>query len=56
MLCVKILIGCEVVRDGGCGLAKHIRHDGIQRHVADGERVLEAVFLTAFRGCELIAV
>ena len=41
---VKILVGYEVVRNRGCGLAKHIRHDGIQRHIADGEGILKAVF------------
>ena len=48
MLWVKILIGCQVIRDSGRGLAKHIRHDGIKRHIADGEGILETVLLTAF--------
>lgn len=53
---VKILIGCEEIRNSGCGLAKHIRYDGIHRHVADGKRIWEAVFLATFHGYELIAV
>ena len=53
---IKILVGCEVVRNRGCGLAKHIGHDGIKRHIADGKSVLKAVFLAAFHRCELIAI
>lgn len=56
MLWVKILVGCEVVRNGSCGLAKHIGHDGIQRHIADGKSVLKAVFLAASHGYQFIAV
>ena len=48
MLGIKILIGCKVVRNSGCGLAKHIRHDGIKRHIADGEGILETVFSLLF--------
>ena len=56
MLGVKILVGCEVIRNSGCGFAKHIGHDGIQRHIADGKGILKAVFLAASHRCELIAV
>ena len=56
MLGVKILIGCEVVRNCGCGLAKHVGHDGIQRHIADGKSVLKAVFLAAFHRREFVAI
>ena len=56
MLWVKILIGCQVIRDSGRGLAKHIRHDGIKRHIADGEGILETVLLTAFHRSEFVAV
>ena len=56
MLGVKILVGCEVVRNRSCGLAKHIGHDGIKRHIADGKSVLKAVFLAAFHRCEFIAI
>ncbi len=56
MLGIKILIGCKVVRDSGRGLAKHIRHDGIKRHIADGEGILETVLLTAFHRSEFVAV
>ena len=56
MLGVKILVGCEVVRNSGCGLAKHIGHDGIKRHIADSKSILKTVFLTAFHRCELIAI
>jgi len=53
MLSVKILIGCQVIRDSSCGLPKHIRHDGFKSHIADGKCILGAVFLTAFHRCEL---
>ena len=53
---VKILVGYEVVRNRGCGLAKHIRHDGIQRHIADGEGILKAVFPAASHRFEFVAV
>ena len=43
-------------RNCGCGLAKHIGHDGIKRHIADGKSVLKAVFLAAFHRCEFIAI
>lgn len=47
MVRVKGFVGCEVIRNGGCGFAKHIRHNGIQSHIANGERILKVVFLTA---------
>ena len=56
MLGVKILVGCEVVRNRSCGLAKHIGHDGIKRYIADGKSILKTVFLAAFHRCELIAI
>ena len=56
MLGVKILAGCEVVRNSGCGLAKHIGHDGIQSHIADGEGILKTVFLAASHRCKFVAV
>ena len=56
MLWVKILIGCQVIRDSGRGLAKHIRHDGIKRHIADSEGILETILLAAFHRSEFVAV
>lgn len=56
MFRIKGFVGCEVIRDGGCGFTKHIRHDRIQSYIADCERILKAVFLTAFHGNQLIAV
>ena len=47
MLRVEGFVGCQVIRDGGCGFAKHVRHDGVERDIADGKSVLKAVFLTA---------
>ncbi len=48
MLGVKIPVGCEVVRNSGCGLAKYIGHDGIQRHIANRKSVLKEVFSLLF--------
>ena len=56
MLGIKIFVGCEVVRNSGCGLAKHIGHDGIKCHIVDGKSVLETVFLAASHGCKFVAV
>ena len=56
MLRVKLLIGCQVVRDCNRGFAKHIRHDGIKRHIADGKGVLETVLFTAFHTGEFVTV
>ena len=56
MLSVKGVVGCEVIRNGGWGFTKHVRHDRIQSHIADCERILKAVFLAAFYGYQLIAV
>lgn len=56
MLGVKIFVGCEAVRNSDCGLAKHIGHDGIQRHIADSKSVLKAVFLAAFHRREFVAI
>ena len=56
MIRVKGFIGCEVVRNCSCGFTKHIGHDRIQSHIADCERILKAIFLTAFHGHQLIAV
>ena len=56
MFGVKGLVGCEVIRNCSCGFTKHIGHNGIQSHIADCERILKAIFLTAFHGYQLIAV
>lgn len=56
MVRVKGFIGCEVIRNGGCGFAKHIGHNGIQCHIADGKGILEAVLLAAFHRNQFIAV
>ena len=56
MFGVKGLVGCEVIRNCSCGFTKHIGHDRIQSHIADCERILKAIFLTAFHGHQLIAV
>lgn len=47
MLRVERYVGCQVIRDGGCGFAEHIGHDGVERDIADGKSVLKTVFLTA---------
>ena len=56
MLRVERFVGCQVIRDGGCGFAEHIGHDGVERDIADGKSVLKSVFLAAPHGCELIAI
>lgn len=56
MFCVKGLVGCQVIRNSGCGFAKHIRHDRVQRDVANSESVLKPVFLTAPHGSEFVPV
>lgn len=56
MLRVEGFVGCQVIRDGGCGFAKHIRHDGVESNIADGKSVLKSVFLAAPHRCELIAI
>lgn len=56
MLRIKGLVGCEVIRNCGCGFTKHIGHNRIQCYIADCERILKAIFLTAFHGYQLIAV
>ena len=56
MLRVKILIGCQVIRDCGRRFVEHIRHDGIKRHIADGKSVLETVLLAAFHRSEFVTV
>ena len=56
MLWIKILIGCQVIRDCGRGFTKHIRHNGIKSHIANGKSVLKTILLTALHRSELIAV
>ena len=56
MLRVKRFVGCEVIRNGGCGFAKHIGHNRIQCHVADGKRILKAVLLAAPHRNQFVAV
>lgn len=56
MIWVKGFVGCKVIRNGGCGFAKHIGHNGIQCHIADSKRILKTVLLTAFHGDQLVAV
>ncbi len=45
---IKGFVGCEVIRNGDCGFTKHIGHNGIQCHIADGKRILKPIFLAAF--------
>ena len=56
MFRVKGSVGCEVIRNGGCGFAKHIGHNAIQCHIADSKCILETIFLAAFHRNQLIAV
>ena len=56
MLRVKILIGCQVIRDCGRRFVEHIRHDGIKRHIAHSKCVLETVLFAAFHRSEFVAV
>ena len=56
MLRVERFVGCEVIRDGSCGFTKHIRHDGVERDIADSKGVLKAVFLAAPHRREFAAV
>ena len=37
-------------------LTKHIRHDGIKRHIANGESILKPIFLAAFHRSEFITI
>ena len=56
MILVKGFAGCEVIRNGGCGFAKHIGHNKIQCHIADSKRILKPVFLAAFHRDQFVAV
>lgn len=53
---VKILVGCQVACDRGRGLTKHIKYDGIKRHIADGKGILEPVLFAAFHTSEFVTV
>ena len=47
MLRVERFGGCEVIRNGSCRFAKHIRRDRVERDIANGKGILKTVFLTA---------
>ena len=52
----KAFVGCQVIRNCRCGFTEHIRHNGIQCHIANSKRILKAVFLATFHRNQLIPV
>lgn len=56
MLCVERFGGCEVIRNGGCRFAKHIRHYRVKHDIVNGKGVLKTVFLTASHRDEFATV
>ena len=46
----------KVICNGRSGLTEHIGNDRVKSDVANGERVLETVFLTGFTGNQLVSV
>ena len=56
MCWIKDFVGCQVIRDGGCGFFEHIEHNGVQSHIAYGESILKTVLFAAFHTGQLVAV
>ena len=56
MLRVERFGGCEVIRNGSCRFAKHIRRGRVERDIANGKGILKTFFLTASQRDELATV
>ena len=53
---IKDFVGCQVIRDGGCGFSEHIGHNGVESHIAYGESILKTVLYAAFHTGQLVTV